>query len=98
MIMTEQKPVEEILGFLQDEGRIFLVGCELCATLCQTGGEEQVKEMKARLEKEEKVAKVNEALCKGCGTCAAACPSGAAQVRGFNRGQILSMVDAALAV
>lgn len=54
MIITEQKPFEEILGFLEGEEKVFVVGCELCATLCQTGGEEQVKEMKARLEAEGK--------------------------------------------
>ena len=50
MIISEQKPFEEILGFLEGEEKVFIVGCELCATLCQTGGEEQVKEMEAKLE------------------------------------------------
>ncbi len=35
------------------------------------------------LDKEKKVAVVNTVLCKGCGTCVAACPSGAAQSRHF---------------
>lgn len=55
MIISEQKPFEEILRFLEGEEKVFIVGCELCATLCQTGGEPQVKEMKARLEEAGKV-------------------------------------------
>jgi heterodisulfide reductase subunit A2 len=36
---------------------------------------------------------VNEAVCKGCGSCAGFCPSGAAQVRHFNKGQVFAEID-----
>lgn len=49
MIITEQKPLEEILDLLKEDRNIFLVGCGECATLCETGGEPQVKEMEGRL-------------------------------------------------
>jgi len=55
MIITEQKPFEEILKNLEGENNIFIIGCKLCATVCQTGGEQQVKEMKEKLEKEGKI-------------------------------------------
>ena len=51
MIITRQKPFEEITGYLSSYTTIFIAGCSECATLCQTGGEEQVKEMKEKLEK-----------------------------------------------
>ena len=54
MIVTEQKPFEQILQYLKNYRKIFLVGCGECATTCKTGGEEQLKEMKQRLEKENK--------------------------------------------
>jgi ferredoxin len=54
MIVTEQKPFEEILEYLKDYRKIFLVGCGECATTCKTGGEEQLKEMKDKLEKANK--------------------------------------------
>ena len=42
------------------------------------------------------VCRVNEALCKGCGTCASACPSGAASQRGFLDRQIYAEIEGAL--
>ena len=49
MIISQQKPFEEIFISLGENKRVFLIGCGLCATLCQSGGEEQVMEMKERL-------------------------------------------------
>ena len=50
MLISEQKPMEEILGYLEGEGRVFLLGCNGCAQASQTGGPEQVREMRSRLE------------------------------------------------
>ena len=50
MIITQQKPFEEIIGFLERSNTVFICGCSECATLCKTGGEEEVKQMKKRLE------------------------------------------------
>ncbi len=50
MIVSELKPLSEILGYLDGDRSIFLVGCRGCAESCQTGGEPQVLEMKRNLE------------------------------------------------
>ncbi|MDI6689601.1 MAG: methylenetetrahydrofolate reductase C-terminal domain-containing protein [Actinomycetota bacterium] len=49
MIVTKQKPLEEILNFLKDYEAIFLIGCRLCAAMYDTGGLPQVKEMGEKL-------------------------------------------------
>ncbi len=54
MIITQQKPFEEIIGFLEKSKTVFICGCSECATLCKTGGEEEVQQMKKRLEEAEK--------------------------------------------
>ncbi len=54
MLVSEQKPIEEILRSLDGEKAVFLVGCKGCAEGCQSGGEQQVIEMKQRLEDEGK--------------------------------------------
>jgi len=50
MIITEQKPVQEIIESLKGYNKIFLVGCGECATVCKTGGEAEVAGMKEILE------------------------------------------------
>ena len=54
MLVSEQKPFEEILNYLGGESRIFLVGCKGCAEGFESGGESQVMEMKQKLEEEDK--------------------------------------------
>jgi len=48
------------------------------------------------LDKEKKVAVVNTVLCKGCGTCVAACPSGSAKSRHFTTQQIFAEIEEVL--
>lgn len=50
MILTSAKPFEEILEFLKDEDKIFVIGCNVCAAKLKTGGEPEVLEMCRRLE------------------------------------------------
>lgn len=45
MIGQVQKPIEEILEYLEGKRRIVIVGCGGCATVFHTGGEEEVKKM-----------------------------------------------------
>lgn len=54
MIITEQKPEQEILESLKDYSRIFLVGCNECAATCKTGGEPELAKAKELLEKNSK--------------------------------------------
>lgn len=54
MIITEQKPIAEILDSLEGCAKIFLVGCGECSTTCKTGGKDEVSAMKAELEKQGK--------------------------------------------
>jgi ferredoxin len=42
MIKAEQKPVEELLRYLDPYNRILLVGCGACVTVCHAGGEKEV--------------------------------------------------------
>ena len=51
MHATIQKPFPELLGMLEGESRVFIVGCGNCARKCQSGGEPEVAAMKERLEK-----------------------------------------------
>ncbi len=48
--VTEQKPSEEIMQYLEKCQSVYLVGCGTCATICHTGGKSEVLEMKDKLE------------------------------------------------
>ena len=50
MILSKQKPWEEISSYLDGENSVFLLGCNGCAQASGTGGPEQVAEMKSQLE------------------------------------------------
>ena len=49
MLISERKPLEEILSYLDGDKSIFLIGCKGCAEGWGSGGEKQVSEMKNTL-------------------------------------------------
>jgi len=61
-------------------------GCRTCETVCPYHAIEMV-ELDGRL-----VSSVNEVLCKGCGTCVAACLGQAATQNGFTQDQVLAEI------
>jgi len=50
MIITESKPIQNIVDSLKGYTKIFIIGCGECATACKTGGEPEVLKMKQDLE------------------------------------------------
>jgi hypothetical protein len=48
MLRSKQKPFEEILGYLEGESRVFVLGCDGCAQASGTGGPVQIAEMKEK--------------------------------------------------
>ena len=51
MIITQKKPIEEVLAMVGNAKTVAIIGCGSCATACQTGGEPQIAELTAVLEK-----------------------------------------------
>jgi len=62
--------------------------CGVCVTLCPYSAPGFVEKgpFAGRAE-------INPVLCKGCGLCVASCRSGAINLRGFETGQIIAMID-----
>jgi len=52
MILTESKPVEEILEKFGEEKKVFILGCGGCPEGAKTGGKKVLQEMKNKLEQE----------------------------------------------
>ena len=74
MIITQKKPIEELMAMIGDAQKIAILGCGSCATACATGGEKEVAELKAYLDMGVKTAmkKLNAAgpdavVCMSCG-------------------------------
>ncbi len=42
MIVAESKPIDEVFGFIQNCGKVLVLGCGECVTVCQSGGEKEV--------------------------------------------------------
>jgi len=68
---------------LVDEDRC--IGCVNCEKVCEYGA----------IKVEKSVAKVNSALCKGCGTCAVECPAMAISMDNFTNEKILTSIKEA---
>jgi Methylene-tetrahydrofolate reductase C terminal len=54
MLISEQKPLQEILSYLDGDKSIFLIGCKGCAEGWGSGGEKQVAEMRNALQEKGK--------------------------------------------
>ena len=65
MIITQKKPIEEVMAMVGDAKTVAIVGCNSCATACQTGGEAQVQELKKILEDAGKTV-VGTTICDYC--------------------------------
>lgn len=65
MHATIQKPMDEILGFLESNESVFVVGCGNCAAKCHSGGEVETEEMANRLK--QRGVKVSGWACTGSG-------------------------------
>ena len=55
MIISQQKPLDELLFSLKEYKKIFLVGCGECATACKSGGEPETLKMEQDLKAAGKV-------------------------------------------
>jgi heterodisulfide reductase subunit A len=64
-------------------------GCQTCRELCAYSAIE--------FDARRGVSVVNEAKCKGCGSCAAHCPSGAATVSHFTDRQVFAEIEGLMA-
>jgi heterodisulfide reductase subunit A len=64
------------------------VGCQGCLNTCPYDAIDYLEE--------QRICQVNIALCKGCGSCAAACTSGSARLAGFARQQINAQIVASM--
>jgi len=47
--ITKQKTLAEIEKLLEKDSRVFLVGCGTCATMCRTGGKDELLDMASKL-------------------------------------------------
>lgn len=54
MLISEQKPLEEILSYLDGDESVFLIGCKGCAEGWGSGGEQQVADMGNTLQEQGK--------------------------------------------
>ena len=83
--------------FIEAEGVVSVVdhekciACGRCEEICEYGAPGLV-EVRPGVMK----SKINEALCKGCGSCAVACCSRAITTKHFRTDQILTMIEACL--
>jgi heterodisulfide reductase subunit A len=62
--------------------------CERCIPACPYGARV--------LDLESEQVRVNPVMCQGCGSCATVCPNGASIVEGFQKQQMLDVIDAAV--
>jgi heterodisulfide reductase subunit A len=83
--------------FIEADGAVSVVdedkciACGRCEEICEYGAP-SLQEVRPGVIK----SKINEALCKGCGSCAVECCSRAIQPKHFKTEQVLTMIEACL--
>jgi ferredoxin len=71
--ITRAKPMEVVLGGLTGYDRVFIAGCGTCATMCRTGGVEEVAAMSKALEEAGKLVTGSLVIPTACDTLTHAC-------------------------
>lgn len=66
MIISQQKPLSDIIQSLEGVDSVVIIGCGTCATQCHAGGEEEVQEIKRELEGQGKVVPLSFVLDSVC--------------------------------
>lgn len=82
MVITEQKPIQNIIDSLKSLSKIFIIGCGECATACKTGGELEVLKMRKDLEAAGKII---------TGSCIPSAPCVAIKLRGELRRNVKAL-------
>jgi heterodisulfide reductase subunit A len=85
------KPFIEAEGVVSVVDEEKCIACGRCEEICEYGAP-SVTEVSPGVFK----SRINEALCKGCGSCAVACCSRAIRPKHFKTEQILTMIEACL--
>jgi heterodisulfide reductase subunit A len=86
------KPFIEAEGVVSEVDEDKCIACGRCEDLCEYGAP-RLEEVSPGVFK----SRINEALCKGCGSCVVECCSRAIRSRHFRSDQIMTMIEAALA-
>ncbi len=86
------KPFIEAEGVISEVDPEKCIACGRCEEICEYGAP-RVEEVSPGVFK----SRINEALCKGCGSCAVACCARAIRPKHFRTDQIMTMLEALLA-